>query len=596
MNSLLYLNKYFLKYKYSFLLGILFVAISNLFGVYAPKIVREAFDSVAVNLTKYQSLNGIEAKSAFKSIFIQSLLFLAITYIALALLKGVFMFFMRQTLIVMSRLIENDLKNEIFDHYQKLNLSFYRNNNTGDLMNRISEDVSRVRMYFGPAIMYTINLVVLFILVISAMINVNAKLTFYVLIPLPFLSLGIYYVSSVINKKSEAVQRQLSVLSTWCQEAFSGIRVLKAYNRESFSWNKFDTECEKYKDHSVELIKTQALFFPFMMMLIGLSTLITVYVGGKQAIAGEVSIGNIAEFVIYVNMLTWPVATVGWVTSIIQRAAASQKRINEFLKTEPEITNTSDKLDEISGKIEFKNVNFNFENSGIHALKNISFKINPGKTLAIIGKTGSGKSTISNLLLRLMDVNEGELLIDDVNIKDLNLYNLRSNIGYVPQEVFLFSDTISQNIAFGKKTGSFDMEMIEQAAKDAAIHQNIVNFKDKYETVLGERGITLSGGQKQRISIARAIIKNPKILIFDDCLSAVDTQTEEEILNNLKRIMSGKTTILISHRVSTVQHADEIIVLKEGEIIEKGTHQELLHLNGLYFNLYEKQLLEAQEN
>ena len=596
MNSLRYINKYFFKYKYQFFLGILFVTISNIFGVYAPKVVREAFDSVAINLTKYQSISELAEKTAFKSIFIKSLLFLALTYIALALLKGVFMFFMRQTLIVMSRHIEKDLKNEIFNHYQNLNLSFYRNNNTGDLMNRISEDVSRVRMSFGPAIMYTINLIVLFILVISTMINVNAKLTLYVLIPLPFLSLGIYYVSSVINKKSEQVQRQLSVLSTWCQEAFSGIRVLKAYNREDFSWNKFDSECNEYKDRSIELVKTQALFFPFMLMLIGLSTLLTVYVGGKQAIAGEVSIGNIAEFIIYVNMLTWPVATVGWVTSIIQRAAASQERINEFLNTKPEIINPSEKIDEINGDIEFKNVNFTYENSGIRALKNISFRIKPGKTLAIIGKTGSGKSTISNLLLRLMDVNDGEIIIDGNNIKNLNINNLRSNIGYVPQDVFLFSDTIAQNIAFGKKTGSFDKEMIEQAAKDAVIHQNIINFKDQYETVLGERGITLSGGQKQRISIARAIIKNPKILIFDDCLSAVDTETEEKILENLKKIMKGKTTILISHRVSTVQHADEIIAIKDGEIIEKGSHQDLIDLKGFYFGLYEKQLLETEEN
>ncbi len=539
---------------------------------------------------------GFALQSSLIDFFAKTAFFLGMLYISLAIFRGVFLFLMRQTLIVMSRHIEYDLKNEIFNHYQNLSLSFYKKNNTGDLMNRISEDVSRVRMYFGPAIMYSINLITLFVLVITAMLTVNPKLTFYVLLPLPFLSFAIYFVSSVINKKSEAVQRQLSRLSTFTQEAFSGIRVLKAYNREAFSANEFDRESEIYKEKSMGLVKTNALFFPFMMLLIGLSTLLTVFIGGMEAIAGNISIGNIAEFIVYVNLLTWPVAAVGWVTSIIQRAAASQQRINEFLHTSSDISAPDVPPISIKGKIEFNNVSFRFSQSTPFVLKNISLSILPGQTIAIVGKTGSGKSTMANLITRLYDVTEGELLIDEKPIKKINLNSLRSSIGYVPQDVFLFSDTIANNIAFGERVDDSDMELIENAAKSAVIYDNIMAFPKGFNTLLGERGITLSGGQKQRVSIARAIIKKPSILIFDDCFSAVDTETEEKILNNLKDIIREKSCIIVSHRVSTVKHADKIIVLEDGRIIEEGNHQALIQEKGTYFELYQKQLLEELKN
>ncbi|HET6244373.1 MAG: ABC transporter ATP-binding protein [Bacteroidetes bacterium] len=596
MKSLKYLNKYFLKYRFRFLFGTLFVIISNLFAVYAPQVIRHTFDLVKETYDVFIMFEGFALQSSLIDFFAKTAFFLGMLYISLAIFRGVFLFLMRQTLIVMSRHIEYDLKNEIFNHYQNLSLSFYKKNNTGDLMNRISEDVSRVRMYFGPAIMYSINLITLFVLVITAMLTVNPKLTFYVLLPLPFLSFAIYFVSSVINKKSEAVQRQLSRLSTFTQEAFSGIRVLKAYNREAFSANEFDRESEIYKEKSMGLVKTNALFFPFMMLLIGLSTLLTVFIGGMEAIAGNISIGNIAEFIVYVNLLTWPVAAVGWVTSIIQRAAASQQRINEFLHTSSDISAPDVPPISIKGKIEFNNVSFRFSQSTPFVLKNISLSILPGQTIAIVGKTGSGKSTMANLITRLYDVTEGELLIDEKPIKKINLNSLRSSIGYVPQDVFLFSDTIANNIAFGERVDDSDMELIENAAKSAVIYDNIMAFPKGFNTLLGERGITLSGGQKQRVSIARAIIKKPSILIFDDCFSAVDTETEEKILNNLKDIIREKSCIIVSHRVSTVKHADKIIVLEDGRIIEEGNHQALIQEKGTYFELYQKQLLEELKN
>jgi ATP-binding cassette, subfamily B, multidrug efflux pump len=592
VKALKHLNKYFFKYRFRFLSGVFFVVVSNIFAVYAPQVVRYAFDLVRETYAIFLLFEGFALQDFLIGFLGRTALLLGGLYILLAILKGIFMFFMRQTLIVMSRHIEYDLKNEVFKHYQELSLSFYKINNTGDLMNRISEDVSRVRMYIGPAIMYTINLMALFVLVISAMLSVNTKLTFYVLLPLPLLSLAIYLVSSIINKKSEAVQRQLSRLSTLAQEAFSGIRVIKAYNREAYSAGEFKNESLHYKDRSMELVKTNALFFPIMMLLIGLSTLLTVYIGGREAIAGNISIGNIAEFIIYVNMLTWPVASVGWVTSIIQRAAASQQRINEFLHQEPEIQNEAQSPEMVKGKIEFKSVGFTYPGSGIQALKDISFLVEPGQTLAIVGKTGAGKSTIANLITRLYDATDGEILIDGKNIKEVNLNSLRSCIGYVPQEVFLFSDTIANNIAFGEKVDNDDRAAIENAARDAAIYSNIEEFPKKFETVLGERGITLSGGQKQRVSIARAIIKDPSILILDDCLSAVDTETEEEILSNLIPHMESRSSIIISHRVSSVKHADKIIVLEDGKIIEEGNHQSLMKLGKAYFELYQKQLLE----
>lgn len=594
LKSLKHLNKYLFKYKYHLVFGFLFVVVSNVFGVYAPQLVRQAFDLVNATFDQYIASKGTIQENEILKAFGKSTMYLGLMYLAVAVLKGVFMFFMRQTLIVMSRHIEYDLKNEIFDHYQKLDLAFYKRNNTGDLMNRISEDVSRVRMYLGPAIMYSINLVALFVLVIGTMISVNPKLTFYVLLPLPILSVAIYFVSSVMNKKSDLVQEQLSKLSSIVQETFSGIRVVKAFNKEGSLLQNFATESNDYNNRCMDMVKVNALFYPAMLLLIGLSTILTIYIGGMEAINGNITVGNIAEFVIYVNMLTWPVTSVGWVTSILQRAAASQQRINEFLKQESTIQDGSTIPKTINGSIEFKDVSFVYPDSGIQALKNISFKTEKGKILAIIGRTGSGKSTIAHLISRLYDVSEGEILIDGNNIKNYQLKNLRSAVSVVPQEVFLFSDTIANNINFGETTGNISHEAIQQAAKDAVVYSNIIEFPNKFETIVGERGITLSGGQKQRITLARALLKDAPILFLDDCLSAVDTETEEHILQNLKKYNKNKTLIIISHRVSSVKHADNILVLDEGNIIETGTHEELLQREGLYYKLYQKQLLEEE--
>lgn len=572
--------------------GIIFITVSNLFAVYPAQITRIAIDYVTESNQIHQQFDASNLQQILFKNYTNVFLFFLLLILGSTLLKGVFMFFMRQTIIVMSRLIEYDLKNEIFNHYQQLELGFYKRNNTGDLMARISEDVSQVRMYIGPAIMYSINLIVTFILVISIMLSISPMLTLYVILPLPFLSIGVYAVSSIINKKSEGIQRQISKLSSFTQEAFSGIRVLKAFNREDSSAQAFEEESKKYKFLSLDLVRTDAIFQPLIIVLIGLSTLLTIYIGGLQTINGQISIGNIVEFVLYVNMLTWPVTAIGWVTSIIQRAAASQKRINEFLQTKPQIVNPTEDNMEVKGKVEFKNVSFTYEDSGIKALQNVSFTIEAGESLAIIGKTGSGKSTIASLFCRMYDTSEGQIFIDDKNIKECNLNALRSSIGYVPQEAFLFSDTIANNIAFGLKE-NIQKAGIEQAAKDAAIYDNITNFPDGFNTMVGERGITLSGGQKQRISIARAIVKQPQILLFDDCLSAVDTETEDIILKNLARIMKGKTTLIISHRVSSVKQASHIIVLDNGKIVEEGSHNELLSNNkGVYKQLYEAQLME----
>lgn len=586
MKSLWVLNKYLYKYRFRLIIGIVFVTISVIFGVFPAQFVRQSFDTVEEAINGIQNENGGSHLTDLRhNLFIYGLII-----IGASLLKGLFMFFMRQTIIVVSRYIEYDLKNEIFDQYQKLSLAFYKRNNTGDLMNRISEDVSRVRMYLGPAIMYTINVSISLVVIISIMLSINVRLSLYVLAPLPVLSVAIYYVSRKINIKSEQVQRQLSSISTFVQEAFSGIRVLKAYVREKKSLEDFTKQANTYLAKNEELYRINSLFFPLMILLIGVSTIMTIYIGGQEAIKGNISTGNIAEFIIYVNMLTWPVASIGWVTSLVQRAAASQERINEFLSITPEITNpTNEKLD-LKGNVEFKNVSFTYPDTGIKALNNVSFSIKEGQSLAIIGKTGSGKSTIAQLIARLYDTSEGEILIDDKKIDTLNLYELRKSVGFVPQEAFLFSDNIANNIAFG--IDNADQARIEKAAKNAEVHSNIIDFPKAYETRVGERGITLSGGQKQRISIARAIIKEPKFLIFDDCLSAVDTETEENILSNLKKLIEKKTTLIISHRISSVKHADEIIVLEDGKITERGTHDKLMKEKGYYHQMFEQQLVE----
>ena len=581
------------------LLGIIFVSISNLFGILPAQLIRNALNVVSDNLQVYRQFDGFSSQAGVYRLITFSILVFGLLVLLMALLKGLFMFFMRQTIIVMSRLIEYDLKNEIFDHYQRLTPSFYTRNNTGDLMNRISEDVSRVRMYLGPAIMYTINLVVLFALVITTMVRVNATLTLYVLIPLPVLVFVVYYVHDIINRRSERVQAKLSGISTFVQESFSGIRVLKAYGREKLYEQAFVKQSREYKDVSMELVRVNALFFPAMLVLIGLSSLLTIYIGGLEVIKGRLTIGNIAEFIIYVNMLTWPVATLGWTVTQVQRAAASQERINEFLFTRPDINADHQPVREIKGEITFRDVSFRYEGAARPVLKDISFHLPAGQSLAVIGRTGSGKTTLANLLLRLMDVSSGAILIDGVDIRNHNLNHIRRETGYVPQDVFLFSDTVAGNISFGLQDvppGEALNERIEQAARDAAVYDNIMELRNGFETVVGERGITLSGGQKQRISIARAIIKQPKILIFDDCLSAVDTQTEEEILNNLQRIMKDRTTIILCHRVSSVKNAHSILVLEQGEIIEQGTHQELMSKRGAYASMYEKQLLEEKQS
>jgi len=595
MKALKHLNKYLFKYKYRLLLGGIFIVISNIFGLYPAQIIREAFDVADVQLSGETIANPSFLATYFQGLsFTNVILLFSAIVIGLALMKGLFTFLMRQTIIIMSRLIEFELKNEIYNHYQQLDATFYKENNTGDVMNRISEDVSKVRMYIGPGIMYTINLVTLFALIIPVMFSINVKLTIYSLTPLPILSIIIYLVSSRINKQSERVQAKLSDITTISQETYSGIRILKSYAKENYFIFKLNKENEAYRNHSMNLVKTNAFFFPVMMLLIGLSTIFTIYIGGNEYIAGNITKGNILEFVIYINMLTWPVTAIGWVTSIVQRAAASQTRINEFLSVKPKIVNpTNDSLN-IEGAISFKDVSFTYPESGITALKNISFEIKKGETLAIVGRTGSGKSSIVNLLLRNYDVESGELLIDGVNIKKLNLNQLRENTGLVPQEVFLFSDTIENNIAFGYKNELPDKTIIEEAAKDAAIYDNIMEFDKGFQTRVGERGVTLSGGQKQRVSIARAIIKSPKILIFDDCLSAVDTETEDIILTSLERIMKDKTSIIVSHRVSSVKNADQILVLEKGEIIERGSHQSLMEEKGSYYETYQQQLLEDE--
>ncbi|GAA4200975.1 ABC transporter ATP-binding protein [Pedobacter jeongneungensis] len=592
MKHLSRLNKYFLKYKWWIIPGSIFVVISNIFGVVPAQVIGYAVDLITENIQIFNLFHGFDRQAIIYDIFSSNLLYFGLLVIVLYLLRGLFLFFMRQTIILMSRHIEFDMKNDIYQHYQELSLGFYRRNNTGDLMNRATEDVNRVRMYVGPAIMYTINTFVLSVLIIWSMFDVNSKLAVYCLLPLPFLVVIIYYVNTLIFKKSGKIQERLSDLSSFVQERFSGIRIIKSYVREDYTRNMFEIQSNDYKKDSMSLVKVSALFYPTMLLLIGLSTILTIYIGGIQVMNGSITAGNIAEFIIYINQLTFPVTMLGWVTSLIQRAAASQKRINEFLDIPSDIQSKETSERTLSGNIKFDQVSFTYPDTGIEALKDVSFEINCGEFVAIIGKTGSGKSTLANLIMRMYDVENGIIDIDGKNIKALNLKDYRGQIGFVPQEVFLFSDTIKNNIAFGLDTVTD--EEVHTAAKNASVYTNIIGFEEKFETMLGERGITLSGGQKQRVSIARALIKSPKILIFDDCLSAVDTKTEEEILQNLGKIMAGKTSILIAHRISTIKNADKILVLDNGKIIEQGTHNELLSKNGSYTELYNNQLLEEE--
>jgi ATP-binding cassette subfamily B multidrug efflux pump len=584
MKELLYLNKYFVKYKYSFLLGIVFTIIAQIFMLFTPKLIGKSFKVI-------ESFS--EDKSIATSVIRQELTSNILLIIATTIIAGFLTFLMRQTLIVMSRHIEFDLKNEVFRQYENLSQNFYKKNRTGDLMSRISEDVSKVRMYVGPAVMYTINTIIRFTIVIAYMYNVSPRLTLYTILPLPLLSYGIYKLSSEINKRSTVFQQYLSKVSSFTQEIFSGIRVIKAYSLEDQHQNNMVNLAKESKRKSLNLAKVQSLFGPLMLGLIGISNLVVIYFGGIMYIDGRIeSIGTIAEFILYVNMLTWPVASLGWISSMVQEAEASQKRLNEFLKIEPEIKNKNIGQSIINGSISFDNVSYTYEDTNIKAIQNISFTVKKGETLAILGKTGSGKSTILSLISRLYDVTEGQIKIDASEISTLNLFDLRNSIGIVPQDAFLFSDSIKNNIKFGKEDAS--MDEVVAAAKNAVVHDNIKGFNKKYDTILGERGITLSGGQKQRVSIARAIIKNPPILLFDDCLSAVDTETEEAILNNLNEICKDKTTIIVSHRVSSAKNAHKIIILEDGKIIQQGSHNQLINQTGYYASLYLKQLSEKE--
>lgn len=576
MHHLKYLNKFFWKYKQLFSLGIIFIVIANIFAIYPAEFVRNALDFVL------ESINNEDKESLSNELLKYGLLI-----VAFAILKGIFLYFMRQTIIVMSRKIEFDIKNEIFNKYQELSISFYNENKIGDLMNRITEDVSRVRMYLGPTIMYAINITVLFSLVIAKMLSVSLNLTICVLFPLPILAISIYYVSSKINKKSEQVQAQLSEITSISQETFSGIQIIKSFTNENNSLNVFYNSCKEYTKKQIELVKIEAVFIPLIITLIGLSTVLTIYVGGLEVFKGNISAGNIAEFIIYVNMLAWPVASIGWVTSLIQRAAASQERINEFLKITPRIVNYNERNTPIKGDIKFDNVQLIYKDTEISALNKLSFNIKEGETLGIFGKTGSGKSTIANLICRILESTEGNIYYNNISIKDLNLNNLRSSIGYIPQDGYLFSGTIKENIAFSSDV--IDEKKIKIAATKADIIDEINKFPDGFNTIVGERGVQLSGGQRQRLAIARAFYKDPDIYIFDDCLSAVDANKEKEILNNLKIETQNKTTIIISHRIATLQNADKIIVIDKGVLIDIGTHEELSLKSGFYQDIFKSQ-------
>lgn len=610
MKHLSALNKYFWKYRVRLTIGVFFVVVSNYFGVLAPQITGYIIDFVQRNLPGYVAkakkpsydfsvkafirwIEGIHLQP------IKIVLFSGVLILALALLRGFFMFLMRQTLIVMSRHIEYDQKNEVFDHYQKLDASFYKTHSTGDLMSRMAEDVSRVRQFTGPAIMYFTNLVTLIGMSVFFMWKRDAELTLYVLSPLPILAVTIYIVNTIIHKKSEAVQAALGALMSTAQQAYSGIRVIKSFVQEDAMFKAFEASSEKYRSGATSLAKVESMYFPSMTLLIGLSTLLTIMIGGIYYINGhrEMGIDTIVEFVIYINMLTFPVSAIGWTASMIQRASASQKRLNEFLQTEPAIASPANAQDiALTGDIKLENVSFTYAHTGIEAIKNLNLHIRAGERVAVVGRTGSGKTTLIQLILRLYDVTEGQILLDDVPIDKINLGKLREQMSYVPQDGFLFSDTVAANIAFGTKW--MDKEQVKEAAKLAVVHRDIEGFPKGYETEIGERGVTLSGGQKQRISIARGLLKASPIMIFDDCLSAVDARTEKEIMTNLVAHLKGKTSLFITHRVFQLFGFDRIVVLEEGVLKEEGTHEELLQMRGLYFSMYQRQLQEEepQEN
>jgi len=587
MRALKAVNPYLFKYKWRLLFGVVFIVLSNYFGVLAPGVIREAIDSIIAEAKHSEWFSRTTSEEAFTKQFYNRVLMFTGLAVLFALLRGVFLFFTRQTIIVMSRHVEYDQKNDIYQHLQRLDHDFYKRNNTGDLMTRIGEDVSRVRMYTGPGIMYTLNLVVLSALVVYRMFDVAPTLTLYAIIPLPVMLVTIYYVNQIVEKKSELIQAQLSNLTTMAQETFSGIRVIKAFTQETHFINRFNDQAEEYRERSISMVRTDAFFYPVMLLLVGMSTIITIFVGGRQVIDGIITPGVIAEFIIYINMVTWPFAMVGWVSALIQRAAVSQERINQILSTQPSMEFGNVRVKNLKGLLEFKNVSYTYPNTGITALRNVSFGLKPGERLAVVGKTGSGKSTLVGLLTRIFEATEGQVLIDNKNIKDYDAATLRDNLAYVPQDVFLFSDTIANNVAFGEaRTNQAD---VEQAAKHASFHEEACVMPLGYETIIGERGITLSGGQKQRVSIARALMRDAPVLVLDDCLSAVDANTEREIFHNLLTFIKNRTTVLVTHRVSAAAEFDRILVLHQAEMAELGTHDELMKRRGAYFRMVELQ-------